>query len=238
MNTQVCNCFESNKTPHFLICLFFFIFCFTIYFNSLNNDFVFDDNLFIIKNESIKKLSLTKFFMTDIADSLHYDAGSLNRYYRPLLALSYAVDYYIWKLNPYGYRALNISIHATNSFLLYLLIYLMFKDSLLALLSAILFSVHPVHVSLAAFISGRSHGLGIFFMLLSLSAFVKCVTQDRQVFCILSALSFMLAILSYEGALLLPLFILVCAFLLNIRKNKIIIYSILFRPQPYQRLIL
>ena len=137
----------EDRIPMFIIFIFLFLICLAAYFNSLNNDFIFEDKVLITENLYIKDWRfIGKIFKTDI---FHFHPGrpaSFNKYYRPLQALSYSLDYSLWRLNPAGFRLNNIFIHSLNSLLLFWLIYFIFKDSILALLSAVFFSLHPVHV--------------------------------------------------------------------------------------------
>lgn len=204
------------------IYLFLFIICFFLYFNALNNDFIFDDNFLIVKNLYIKNISLIpKLFKTDIFHFQHPEDSSLGIYYRPLQALSYSFDYFFWKLNPSGYRLVNIVIQSINGLLLYLLICLIFKDKILALLSAIFFCIHPIQVSDVTFISVRAVLLETLFMLLSLITLINYFLYQRRINYFLSILSFILALLFREGALLLPLFIVACAIILGIDKKRL-----------------
>jgi tetratricopeptide (TPR) repeat protein len=220
------NYLQSNKVSPLVIYLFLFIICFSVYFNALNNEFIFDDNLLIVKNGSVRNLSLIKIFKTDVGNAPLKSIVPFSAYYRPFLVLSFAFDHLFWKLNPLGYRLVNIVIQSINSFLIYLLIYLIFKDKAISLLSAALFCLHPIHVSLVTFIAGRASLQEALFMLLSLITFTYYSKKQKKAYYILSLMLFISALLSRESAMLLPLLILLCAIALNIDKKKIVIYLI------------
>ena len=220
---KISNYLTSNIVLNFFIFLFLFTVCFFVYFNALNNDFVLDDKFLIVKNFYIKDLShVDRIFKTDIFHFHPKEVNSFSKYYRPLQSLSYAFDYSLWKLNPAGYRLTNILVHSLNSFLLFLLIYFIFKDKILALLSATFFCLNPIQVCLVTFIAGRSNLLETLFMFLSLVTFIHYSINSKKLDYIFSLLFFVFALFSREGALLLPLFILICAVLLHIDKKKII----------------
>lgn len=207
--------------------LFFLLLSFLIYFNALNNSFVLDDNFLIVKNAYIKNISLIpRLFKTDIFYFSSHDLSPANLYYRPLQELSYSADYFFWKLNPLGYHLTNILLHGLNSFILFLLISLIFKDKVLALLASILFCIHPIQVSVAGYITGRGQLLETFFMLLSLFCVVSYFMYQKKFHYILSLLLFVCALFSREGAVLLPLFVIICALFLSVDKKKILIYLI------------
>lgn len=227
---KINNCFQSYNVSNILIYLFLFLICFSIYFNSLNNDFIFDDNFLIVKNLYIRNLSfIPKLFKTDIFHFHLQEATALfTKYYRPLQALSYAFEYLFYHLHPFGYRLTNIIIQSLNSFLVFLLISLILKDRSIALLSAVLFCIHPMQVCLVAFIAGRSNLLETLFMFLSLLTFIYYSLNQKKWYYTFSLLLFIFALLSREGALLLLFFIFICAIFLNIDKRKLI-----FNLMPY-----
>ncbi len=218
---------ELKINLNLVTCLFFLLLSCLIYFNALNNSFVLDDNFLIVKNAYIKNISLIpRLFKTDIFYFGSRGLSPANLYYRPLQELSYSVDYFFWKLNPLGYRLTNILFHSLNSFILFLLISLIFKDKALALLTSILFCIHPIQVSLVAYITGRGQLLETFFMLLSLFCAVRYFMYQKKPYYMASLLLFVCALFSREGAVLLPLFVIICALFLSIDKKKILIYLI------------
>jgi tetratricopeptide (TPR) repeat protein len=160
-------------------------------------------------------------FRIDIFHFQHPEDPFLGEYYRPLQSVSHAIDYFFWKLNPVGYRLGNILIHSINSFLLYLLVRLLFKNKILGILSAILFCIHPIEVSDIAFISVRAVPLEMLFMLFSIITLMHYFLYQKNMNYLLSLSSFVLAFLSREDALLLPLFIILSAITLGINKRRI-----------------
>ncbi len=203
--------------------VFFALISIFVYFNALHNGFLYDDKFFVVRNLYIRSLNFIPYLFK--IDAFHF-APSPSDYYRPVQLLSYALDYFFWKLNPFGYHLDNILIHSVNSFLVFLLVWRIFKDIFLALLSAVFFCVHPIHIGAVTVIGGRSNILEMMFMLLSLLALLRYYL-DRQIPAYLLSLSlFILAVLSREGALLEPFFIILCALVLKVDKKKIA-YSLL-----------
>jgi protein O-mannosyl-transferase len=203
------------------VAIFFLLVAFSLYANSLRNDFIFDDNAMLVRNLYIRDLRfIPKLFTTGV---FHFYSSKPfpDDYYRPFQTLSYAFEYPFWKLNPAGYRATSIAIHALNSFLVFLFISLLFKERLLALLASALFCVHPIQVSMVGFISSRAHLLGAAFILSSLIAYLKYNALGRRSLYALSLLAYACALLAWEGALLLPLLLLSCMCILRLDKKKI-----------------
>lgn len=139
-----------------------------IYINTLGNSFVYDDYSVIVNNEFIKDWRhIPNFF------SIDYFWGSDEASYRPIVTLSYLVDYSIWRLNPIGYHLTNFIIHTINAILFYILINLVFKDLVVSLIATLFFIVHPVLTEAVNGISYREDLLCSLFMLGSIISFVK-----------------------------------------------------------------
>ena len=127
--------------------------------------------------------------------------------YRPLTALSFALDRALWNGDPRGYHATNIALHATVVVLVFLWLRRLSGEPWLAFLAALFFVVHPVHHSRVNWIAARDGTLSGVFRLLCLWAY----TRHRQgaaparSYSRFSVAMFAGSLLSYEGAAALPL---------------------------------
>ncbi len=174
-----------------------------IYSNSLAGQFVWDDEYFIVKNRFIRSVSNFPLFFTY---SPTIALGGLSKdIYRPLVTLSYAVDYSLWGLNSFGYHLTNVIIHSLNGMLLFLLLYLIFDKISLAFFTSLLFISHPIETETVSWISGRSNLLFLLFYLLSLFFYIKFSKRHKKNFYIISLISFALSLFSKEMAISLPL---------------------------------
>ena len=214
---------------NYLVFLFLFFICFCLYYNALNNEFIFDDQYVIVKNPYIRDISfLPQIFKTDIFYFQHPEDPSQGIYYRPLQALSYMFDYHFWKLNPAGYRLISIVLHSLAGFLLYLFVYRLFNDYLLALITASLFTIHPIQVSDVTFVSVRAVPMEMSFILYSLLASLNYWRTKKKINFFFALLSFIFAFLCREDALLLPLFIILTGFVWGLKKRESFLYSLPF----------
>ncbi|MCB1196014.1 hypothetical protein KDK77_07495, partial [bacterium] len=76
------------------------------YANTLNNQFAYDDVSVIVENDFITSWdNLRAFFSRD------YFNGAGEQSYRPLVTLSYFIDYQVWGKNPFGYHLTNLILH-------------------------------------------------------------------------------------------------------------------------------
>lgn len=185
---------------------------FLVYRPALKYGFIMDDKYLIVQNSYVKDVSLWPRIFGSGIFHFHPREPGENGYYRPLQSLSYAFEYGLWKLNAGGYRATNILIHSLNAFLFFLLVTLLFKDRALALAGAFVFALLPSNPCVVVFVAGRSDLLQTFFFLASLLLFCRFHSGEapRARVYLLSLACFVLALLTREGALLLPVFLALC----------------------------
>lgn len=178
---------------------------FLAYFNSFNNQMLWDDENNIQRNTYIHDWSHLKDIFTKNAIE---GARKGSNYYRPLLSITYAIDYLLWRLNPVGYHISNTIFHAICA----LLIFFLAKGALspgTAFLTGLFFAVHPIHTEAVTYISGRADPLSATFLFLALFLFVRHRKTRPRFFYALSILSFLAAILSKESSSIFPLLLLV-----------------------------
>ncbi len=177
------------------------------YANTLKNDFVWDDVFFIVNNNYVKNLnSIPQYFYSvkTYATILDYHI------FRPLRTLSFALEYKLWGLNPFGFHLTNIILHLLNVLIVYFLISRLTSNRNLGFISALIFSLHPVQTEAVAWIKGRADLLFSSFFLLGFLAFLKKEEgQKRNSFPILIYLCFFLALLSKIMAITFPLILIV-----------------------------
>jgi len=191
----------SKKQTIFVSVILIIILGFAVYGNSLNGKFVWDDDFLVKNNVYIKSWAyLPKIFTED--DGV--GGGTKYNFYRPLRMVTYMIDYYIWKLDVRGYHFINIVLHIGVACCIYWLITLLFGNRLLSLLTSVFFIIHPVHTEAVAYISGRTDPLSGLFILLSFILYVKLSHLKSTKLSALMLLSYILAILSKESALILP----------------------------------
>ncbi|MFN3532937.1 MAG: tetratricopeptide repeat protein [Candidatus Brocadia sp.] len=93
------------------------------YLNCLPNQFVYDDTSTIVENRFIKDWGNFQHLFTH--DYFKY-SGELT--YRPLVTLSYFIDYALWHMDPMGYHVVNVMLHTLNVMLMYFFVLLLFRQ--------------------------------------------------------------------------------------------------------------
>ncbi len=77
------------------------------------------------------------------------------RNFAPLTVFTLLLDHTSWGMNPAGYHLTNVLLHLINTLLVWWLVRRLAKDDAIALLTAVLFAIHPVQVESVAWISSR-----------------------------------------------------------------------------------
>jgi len=181
-----------------------------VFLPSMRGDFLWDDKYFISENPNIQSPNFLKTFLVSPFggfSGLDENSAWMDRimqFYRPLTSLSYWVDFKVWGLNPAAFHLTNILLHIANSVLLFFILLSLEISVAPAFLSALLFSVFPLHFENVAWISGRTDLLSFLFAVLSVWFFIKFLDRRRGAYLGFSSLCFFLSLLSKENAILLP----------------------------------
>lgn len=138
------------------------------YARTLHYEFVnWDDPYYVIDNSVIRGLSL-EHLREIFTRSMEGLAGIL-----PVQMLSYAFDYALWELDPFGYHLHSVLLNAVNGVLGFWVIARLTGRRDVALIAAVLFTVHPSHVEAVAWISSRKDLLFTAFLLLATAAYLR-----------------------------------------------------------------
>ncbi len=175
--------FSSDRSFSVLSISLILILSGIVYANSLGNDFTnWDDPGLVVENRAIRSL--------DFQNILQIFTPSAGHTYQPVRVLSYAIDYHFWELNPIGYHIENTLLHTVSAIILYLVLIKVLNEicydrseasnRLVALVSVLLFVVHPVNVESVAWIASRKFGLLAFFSFLSLYFFIQSSEKKQK----------------------------------------------------------
>jgi len=190
-----------------------------VYANCLRGDFVCDDIPQIVNNEKIKSVEyLPSYFTKGVWASTELEYAD-KFFYRPLLMVSYLVDYKLWGMSPVGFHITNLLLHIGNALFLFFLIRIIIgrHHVFLPWAGAAIFAVHPVHVESVSWISGRTDLMMSFFFLCALLLLLKYREKGRSSLLILSVISYALSLLSKEVAVTFPLVLLAYDYLIEKR---------------------
>lgn len=150
------------------------------YANSLSGPFVFDDRVAIVENASVRSFAgiLNGPMNTPIAG-------------RPLVALSFAVNYRLGGLDVRGYHLINVGIHLCTA----LLLWGVARRTLLmsgadgpdrshanglACAMALLWAVHPLNSEAVNYITERTESLMALMFMLTLYSSIRSLEESRR----------------------------------------------------------
>ncbi len=195
------NKYFSGIIPHIILAVISVI----VFCNTLDNTFVYDDSVTIVKNNLIKNW---KNFHTLFSFNYFILSGELS--YRPLVTLSYFIDYSLWGANPGGFHLTNLLLQTANTLLFYLFLKRVTKSNTLAFFSTLLFITHPILTETVNSISYREDLLATLFFLIAFIMYLKInktfFNKSKFLLYYLGSLfSYLLALFSKEMAITFPI---------------------------------
>ncbi|MGC8926851.1 MAG: tetratricopeptide repeat protein [Myxococcota bacterium] len=164
----------SNKNTNLILFILPVIFGLVVYLNGLNAPFQYDDYDTVLQNRNIRVIEDVKSIFT-------------HSLFRPILFLTFAVNYAISGLNPLSYHIFNVILHLINIFFVSLLVrritlfFLSDEDSIkVAFLSSTLFAIHPIGTEAITYISSRSSLLATFFFLAGMISYTQYYKTEQK----------------------------------------------------------
>jgi len=159
------------------------------YQNALDNGITnWDDEKYLVKNELIRNYSQER--MAYWFD--HFYFGN----YHPLTMISY-----MWEYKNHGekwetYHLHNVLLHLGNTFLVFLLMWLITGRQWVSLVVSLLHGIHPMHVESVAWLAERKDVLFAFFYLASLCFYMMMIRRNKG-----KAIWYSLAIIMFLASL-------------------------------------
>jgi tetratricopeptide (TPR) repeat protein len=146
-----------------------------VYANSLSGVFTFDDEVSVVGNSSIRSLS----------DSLTPPERGEPVAGRPLVNLTFAINYAAGGLDVRGYHIVNVALHIACALLLFGLVRRALTGHLppstgqhVAFAAALIWVVHPLNTEAVNYVSQRTELMMAFFYLLTLYANARTAKRE------------------------------------------------------------
>lgn len=203
--------------------------------NQLTN---WDDGDYVTNNPLIRNLSFA-----GIKEMFAF-SGAVMGIYHPLTIMSYAIEYASAGTEPFLYHFDSLLLHIINAILVYFLVFKLTKKAIAAIIAAVLFSIHPMHVESVAWVAGRKDVLYSMFYLMACITYVQyrqSASGGKLIWYLVTFILFFAAVLSKPVAVVFPITLLLFdyldynnlifskdATLLNGNKEKGISYSLYF----------
>ena len=132
------------------------------YGNSLQGGFHYDDVHSIVANPHIRHLDDIPGYFTSLSP---FSADPQKGMYRPLLLVTYALDYYWSGYSTLVFHSTNLVIHLACSLLVWSILLKIGFSARTALVSSLLFALHPLATEPVNYVSSRSESLAALFLL-------------------------------------------------------------------------
>jgi hypothetical protein len=168
-----------------------------LYAQTLAGTRVYDDRFHTEDDPRLKDVARWKDYFTQA-----YVPDGVDRLWRPLVSLSYAVQWQTTGDRAWPLHAVNVLLHALASALVAALAMRLTRRRAVALLAGCVFAAHPVHVEGVAYLVGRADSACALGVLGALVLMFRPLT-NRRAWGIFGC--FVVAVLSKEQGLLLPM---------------------------------
>jgi hypothetical protein len=112
----------STKKLAFILCLVVFL----VYANCLFNGFVWDDEEQIVNNLAVQDLRNAPLLFRGSTFNTG-GAGLSGWYYKPLMSLSFMVNYWLWGGSSFGFHLFQVGLHVVNTLLVFLILIRLFN---------------------------------------------------------------------------------------------------------------
>ena len=180
--------------------------------NTLRNQFASDDleqvqdNL-VIRHFSNLPAAFTKSVWSFAASDIIFTG---DQYFRPMFNSLFTLNYALFGISPPGWHLANLVIHGAVTLLVFLVAREMTGRRLVAVVTAALFAVHPVHAEPVAWVSGVTDPLMALFLLPAFYFYLRFRTNSRWYLLAGALVFYFFALLSKEPAIALPLVVAYC----------------------------
>ncbi len=192
---KVFKTYNPAKSNGFIV-LFFFILAYVLYGNTILNKYAIDDEFVTgpqngVVTQGLK--AIPQIFSTPYVSQTG-NVGSQSADYRPIVKLTFALEYQLWGEKPGRSHAVNVLIYFFLCTLLFFILKRLFKDYniLFPFLITVLFMVHPLHTEVVASLKNRDEMLAFlcgfgglyYFLRYAENKNIRFVFYAMIVFCI------------------------------------------------------
>ena len=212
---------SENTTKNYKAFLLLTLLIVTVYGNSFRAGWHFDDHDHILNNPSVR---LTRLTLDSVVAAIHAaprsDSSEPPRIFRPLVSLSFALNWYFGGARVFGYHLFNVGIHCLAAFFLYLSIACLYQTPQLKsnrdgqqrfvpLLATALWALSPIQTQAVTYIVQRMASMAAMFCILGLFLYLKGrLSKDnstRLLYFSGVGIAFVCALASKENAIIFPL---------------------------------
>lgn len=215
---------HEKKTIYYLLIP---LVVFFLYGNTLFNDYSLDDELVIRDNLKIHQgiKGIPEILTT------HYSSiGDIRFEYRPVVLITFALEYSLWGENPFYSHLINIILYIILLFVIFKVLQLSFKDYsiLFIFLILLLYATHPIHTEVVASLKNRDELLSSLFGFLFIYYILIFLDKQKIIFVVSALIFLFLGVLSKKSAFIFPLILMLFLyFFYKLSLKRILVISIL-----------
>lgn len=175
------------------------------YANALEGDFVYDDDIQIVKNDNIKHGELFwRAITTDVWAFKGTKGGAQSNYWRPAFVAWMSLNYQLFALDTIGWHSTSVAAHLVVTILAYFVLVAAGIGSAVRAFITWVFASHPVHVESVTWISGSPDLLMSAFLLGSYLCYLSLRASARAYKLAGAVILYLLALMSKEVAITYP----------------------------------
>ncbi|MGD8242382.1 MAG: tetratricopeptide repeat protein, partial [Desulfobacterales bacterium] len=204
---------KLKNTTAFLVILLMVLIA---YSNTFRAEWHMDDHPNILKNPAIQ---ITEMNLDAIKRAIGFDRSQGNNLPRPVVNLTFALNWYAHGTHVAGYHLVNLGFHFLNAWVLYLILIGLSKSpvvpetdhrqrSVIALMAALLWALNPIQTQAVTYVVQRYTSLTTFFYLSALYGYIRGRLSGRTrqvvVWWGLAVGSYLLAMGAKENAAIWP----------------------------------
>ena len=227
-NTIIKN--NSNKKNIFFIAIISaIILC--LYLPDINYSFTADDDIALVK-DNYDFLSKSSNLPNIFNQSVFFNNFKVtDKYYRPILTLSFFYDTQIAGKHYWFFYLTNILLHIACCILLFIILQKLSFDKTKSFFFTLLFAVHPAFAQAIAWLPGRNDTLLTLFSLISFFLLIEYCNRKKIIYYFFNLFFLLVAFLTKESTIFLPLLFVLYILLWRDEKGtilkKISIYKVL-----------
>jgi hypothetical protein len=135
---------------------------------ALGGGFHYDDRPSVSENLAIRVWQPLFYLASPLAVSGEEGASG----YRPLTVASFAINYALGRLDPFGYLLGNLLAHLAVSWMVFVVGRILLRDDRWAAVAAVIYALHPVNAEAVNYVTARASLLAALGALIALWAFL------------------------------------------------------------------
>ncbi|MEI6914760.1 MAG: hypothetical protein WCL39_06480, partial [Armatimonadota bacterium] len=193
---------QQNHKTYWRDALLLIVLTLAVYYPSIRNGFVdFDDPRTILTNPLVTHFSWSSF--------VNIWADISAKPYAPPVFTAYSLIYTLWGADATAFHRINITLHALNAVLVYFIVLKLFKNRLPALVTGLLFALHPMHVDAVSWASALKDVLSGTFVFSCVLIYLRYTQTRKTYLLVVAVLLYLCALLSKPISALLPYLLLI-----------------------------